>query len=29
MIPPPIEVDGEQENEMEDILDLRIFNHQL
>ncbi len=27
--PPPIEVNGEQEYEMEDILDLRIFNGQL
>jgi hypothetical protein len=27
--PPPIEVNGEQKYEMEDILNLRIFNHQL
>jgi len=27
--PPPIKVNGEQEYEMEDILDSKIFNHQL
>jgi hypothetical protein len=27
--PPPIEVDNEHEYEMKDILDSRIFNHQL
>jgi hypothetical protein len=27
--PPPIEVDGEQKYEMEDILDSRVFNCQL
>jgi hypothetical protein len=27
--PPPIEIDGEQEYEVEDILDLSISNHQL
>jgi hypothetical protein len=26
---PPIEVDGKHEYEMKDILDLKIFNHQL
>ncbi len=26
--PPPIEIDGEHEYEMEDILDSKIFNHQ-
>jgi hypothetical protein len=26
---PPIEIEGEQKYEMEDILNSRIFNHQL
>jgi hypothetical protein len=27
--PPPIEINSEQEYEMDDILDSKIFNHQL
>jgi hypothetical protein len=27
--PPPIEIDGEHEYEIEDILNSRIYNHQL